>query len=124
MAVKKDGKPEDRMISGKLRGKAARGGAAHAVVRVDGTEYAWKRRHGGIGEGRSVQIESFSVSLSPERTRELVLDVTRAVPADWSPPNDKVIAQMLEQGIRSALEAGWNPESRGRAFRHEFAFGD
>lgn len=122
--VKKDGRPEDRLISGRLRSKAARGGAAHAVVRVDGTEYAWHRRHGGIGEGRSVQIESFSVSLSPERSRELVLDVTRAVPADWSPPGEKVIAQMLEQGIRSALEAGWNPESRGRAFRHEFALGD
>ncbi len=112
--------PGDRMISGKLRSKAARGGAKHALVRVDGTEFAWSRRHGGIGEGRAVQIESFSVSLSPERTRELILDVSRAVPADWSPPNEQAIAQMLEQGIRSALEAGWNPESRGRAFRHAF----
>ncbi|MCL4817999.1 MAG: hypothetical protein KJ067_02625 [Vicinamibacteria bacterium] len=110
------------MISGKLRGKAARSGAALATVRVDGAELAWHRRHGGLVEGSRAQVESFSVSLTPGRSRELVLDVTRRAPSDWSSPSERVVAAMLDAGIRSALAAGWDPESRGRAFRHEFAF--
>jgi hypothetical protein len=110
------------MISGRMRPKAARAGAALATVGVDGTDLAWHRRHGGLVEGSRVQVESFSVSLAPGRTRELVLDVTRPAPSDWSPPSERVVAAMLHAGIRSALAAGWDPESRGRAFRHEFEF--
>ena len=37
------------------------------------------------------------------------------------PPAEDRVARALEGAIRSALEAGWDPESRGRAFRFEIA---
>ena len=61
------------------------------------------------------------MSLKPGRTRELILDLTMTLgPEDGAPPQARII-RALEDGIRSAREAGWDPESRGRAFRHEVA---
>ncbi|HET6898871.1 MAG TPA: hypothetical protein VFK70_11005, partial [Vicinamibacteria bacterium] len=60
-----------------------------------------------------------SASLSPERTRELILDLVLKLGDNDAPPSEGRVLRALESGIRSALEAGWNPESRGRAFRHE-----
>ena len=110
---------EDRLISGKLRGKAARHGAAAKVVCVDGTSYAWEYRHGWLVWGKGIKAISISVSLRPGRTRELILDLTLSVGPEDGPPPEARIIRALEDGIRSACEAGWDPESRGRAFRHE-----
>ena len=113
----KDG--ADRMISGKLRAKAGRAGAAPRTVSVDGTEFAWSHRHGWLVRGKGIKVISVSASLKPERTRELILDFTvTAGPEDATPPETRV-ANALVAAIRSALEAGWDPESRGRAFRFE-----
>jgi hypothetical protein len=112
---------DDRLISGKLRGKAARSGASATLVCVDETSYAWEYRHGWLVWGKGIKAISISVSLRPGRTRELILDLMLAVsPEDGQPPEARVI-RALEDGIRSAREAGWDPESRGRAFRHEVA---
>lgn len=119
----KDRQANDRLISGKLRGKAARGGAAASLVSVDGTEYAWTYRHGWIVWGKRIQAISISVSLKPERTRELILDFSFEVDAQDGPPSAGRVARALEAGIRAAREAGWDPESRGRAFRYEISEG-
>jgi hypothetical protein len=112
---------DDRLISGKLRGKQARRGAPATLVSVDGTSYAWEYRHGWQVWGKGLKALSISVSLEPGRTRELILDLAlRASPEDGAPPETRVV-RALEDGIRSAREAGWDPESRGRAFRHEVA---
>src|SRR5688572_8235123 len=66
----------DRLISGKLRTKAARRGASHTTVSIDGTDYAWSYRHGWQVWGKGIQAISLSVSLRPGRTRELILDFT------------------------------------------------
>jgi len=117
--TKRRGPDDDRLISGKLRGKAARGGADARLVTVDGTRYAWEYRHGWQVWGKGVKAVSVSVSLKPGRTRELILDLTLKVgPDEGSPPETRTLGA-LEDGIRSAREAGWDPESRGRAFRHE-----
>ena len=109
----------DRLISGRLRGKAGRSGAAVAVISVDGTDYSWAYRHGWNVWGKGIKAVSISVSLSPERTRELILDFVLKLGDHDSPPSEARVLRALESGIRSALAAGWNPESRGRAFRHE-----
>jgi hypothetical protein len=119
--TKRPREDQDRMISGKLRGRAGRAGAPANTVRVDGTDYAWSFRHGWLVFGQGKKVISVSVSLRPLRTRELILDFTVKVGSqDPAPPEDRV-AQALEGAIRSALEAGWDPESRGRAFRLEIA---
>jgi hypothetical protein len=112
---------DDRLISGKLRGKAARGGVAATRVEVDGTSYVWEYRHGWLVWGKGIKAISVSVSLKPGRTRELILDLTLRVSPEAGPPPEARIIRALEDGIRSAREAGWDPESRGRAFRHEIA---
>ncbi len=111
----------DRMISGKLRAKAGRSGAVNTRVVVEGVEYVWAHRHGWIVWGKGIKAMSLSVSLHPGRTRELILDFTLGVSPEDGPPSDKRVLKALESGIREAREAGWDPESRGRAFRHQVA---
>ena len=121
-AMKKDPKlADDRMISGKLRKKAGRAGASASTVTVDGTAYAWSHRHGWLVWGKGIKAISVSVALKPERTRELILDFTIKVGAEDPTPPEARVARALEGAIRSALAAGWDPESRGRAFRFEVA---
>lgn len=113
----------DRMISGKLRAKAARDGARHTSVAVDGVEYAWSQRHGWTAWDKGVQAISISVSLRPARTRELILDLTFAARPQDDAPSAARVARALEAGIRAARDAGWEPDSRGRAFRLELGEG-
>jgi len=120
--LKKDPRPaNDRLISGKLREKAGRGGATHTIVAVDGTRYAWSYRHGWVVWGKGIKAVSISVSLHPGRTRELILDFTLKVNDGARTPSEPRVLHALAPAIRSAREAGWDPESRGRAFRHEIA---
>ncbi len=88
---------------------------------MDGTTYAWTYRHGWIVWGKGIKALSISVSLHPERTRELILDFTLRVNVEDDLPSEARVARALEAGIRAAREAGWAPESRGRAFRYEIA---
>jgi hypothetical protein len=113
------GSDDDRLISGKLRRKAARSGAEARLVTVDGTRYGWEYRHGWLVWGKGVTAVSISVSLKPGRTRELILGLTLSVGRSEGPPPETRTLSALQDGIRSAREAGWDPESRGRAFRHE-----
>lgn len=111
----------DRLISGKLRTKAGREGAENTLVRIDGTDYAWSYRHGWVVWGKGIKAISISVSLHPGRTRELILDFSLKVSVEGGKPSEARVLRALEDGVRSALQAGWDPESRGRAFRHEVA---
>jgi hypothetical protein len=121
-AVKKDPRlADDRLISGKLRSKAARTGAANTSVTVDGALYFWSYRHGWVVWGKGIKAVSISVSLHPGRTRELILDFTVTENGGGATPSDARVLHALGAAIRSAREAGWDPESRGRAFRHEVA---
>jgi hypothetical protein len=110
---------KDRMISGKLRSKAARGEGDAKRVAVEGVDYSWVQRHDWIVWGKGVKVISISVSLHPERTRELILDFTLKVGPEEATPSEARLARALAPAIRAAMEAGWNPETRGRAFRYE-----
>jgi hypothetical protein len=111
----------DRMISGKMRSKAARGQGEGKTVAVDGVDYVWYQRHGWQVWGKGIKAVSISVSLRPERTRELILDLTLKIGPEEATPSERRLLEALPAAIREALEAGWDPESRGRAFRHEMA---
>jgi hypothetical protein len=103
--VKKDPRPaHDRLISGKLRPKAGRSGAARTTVTVDGGDYVWSYRHGWTVWGKGIKAVSVSVSLHPERTRELILDFTLKVNAgDGSPSDARVYSR---PGVRHSIGAG------------------
>ena len=107
------------MISGKRRKKAAPPGVAVKAVAVDGTEYQWWTRHGWQIWGTDTKVISISVSLEPARTRELILDMTMTMNPEDNTPSETRLAQAVGPAIRAAIEAGWDPESRGRAFRFE-----
>jgi hypothetical protein len=116
--MKKDPRQNgDRLISGKLRPKAARGGAKHTTVTLDGTVYVWSLRHTWYVRGTGTKAWSISVSLQPERTRELILEFALSVETAEGAKAEGAVMRELENGIRLAQEAGWDPESRGRAFR-------
>jgi hypothetical protein len=112
---------KDRMISGKLRSKVARGEGDVQRVAVDGVDYVWSHRHGWIVWEKGIKAVSISVSLHPERTRELILDLTLKLRAEEATPSEARLMRALAPAIRAAMEAGWDPESRGRAFRFEIA---
>jgi hypothetical protein len=112
---------KDRMISGKLRSKLARGEGGGKLVALDGVDYTWIQRHGWVVWGKGIKAVSVSVSLRPERTRELILDFSLKVGPEEDTPSEKRLVAALGPAIRAAMEAGWDPESRGRAFRFEIA---
>ena len=118
--MKKDSGP-DRLISGRLRKKAARAGADRRTVLVDGVEYAWSYRHGWLVWGKGIKAMSLSVSLHPARTRELIVDLTLQMNPQGDLPSEARVLEALAGAIRQAIVAGWDPESRGRAFRYELA---
>jgi hypothetical protein len=86
---------------------------------VDGYDLIWEKRHPIFLDWRK-QIMGVSVSvwIRPGKTKELVLDVLFSVYGLDRFPNADRWNEILALAVRSAMEAGWDPESRGAAFRH------
>lgn len=88
-------------------------------IAVDGFEMIWEKRHPIFLDWRKeLKGVSVSVWIRPGKTKELILDVLFDVYGLERFPNPDRWNQVLAQAIRSAMEAGWDPESRGTAFRH------
>jgi hypothetical protein len=90
----------------------------HGTVTVDGCEYSWEYRHSSRFDS-SVGLcgPSVAVSLRPDHTRDLIIDFPiSAFDAKGRPPS-AILASRLASVVRSALAAGWDPESRGKPFR-------
>ncbi len=88
-------------------------------ITVDGLDLVWEKRHPIFLDWRQ-ELKGVSVSVwrTPGRTRELILDVHFAVFGIDRIPNTDRWNEVLSRAIRSAMEAGWDPESRGAARRH------
>jgi hypothetical protein len=88
-------------------------------VTVDGFDLIWEKRHPIFADWRKeLKGVSVSVWVRPGKTKELILDVHFAIYGLDRFPNPDRWNQVLALSIRSAMEAGWDPESRGTAFRH------
>ena len=89
-------------------------------ITVDGFALIWEKRHPIFLDWRKeLKGVSVSVWIRPGKTKELILDVLFEVYGLDRFPNPDRWNQILAQAVRSAMEAGWDPESRGTAFRHK-----
>ncbi len=88
-------------------------------IAVDGIDLIWEKRHPLYFDWRK-ELKGVSVSVwrIPGKTKELILDVHFAVFGIDRFPNADQWDQVLARAIRSAMEAGWDPESRGSSRRH------
>ena len=88
-------------------------------ISVDGFDLIWEKRHPIFLDWRKeLRGVSVSVWIRPGKTKELILDVHFATFGIDRMPNPDRWNQVLALAVRSAIEAGWDPESRGAAFRH------
>ncbi|MBP6702635.1 MAG: hypothetical protein KBH14_04015 [Vicinamibacteria bacterium] len=88
-------------------------------ISVDGYDMIWEKRHPIFLDWRKeLKGVSVSVWIRPGKTKELILDVHFATFGVDRMPNPDRWNQVLALAVRSAMEAGWDPESRGAAFRH------
>lgn len=90
----------------------------HNLV-VDGYALVWEKRHPLFVDWRK-ELKGVSVSVwrVPGKTKELILDVHFAVYGLDRFPNPDQWDGVLSRAIRSAMVAGWDPDSRGAARRH------
>jgi hypothetical protein len=91
--------------------------AADKIV-IGDEEYFWRFRHGGVVV-RGIGLKGLSISVwrKPERTRELILDFPFSQLDENRSLGGKVLLAVLPTAIQSAIDAGWDPDSRGRTFR-------
>jgi hypothetical protein len=107
------------------------------MVTVDGvpltwhikSEPAWGTSHGDIGLRLSVRKHDDTLTRrgEPKAWRELILQFPferKQHHASRFPEKPKVTPEMLTAGVRLAMEAGWSPDSRGRAFELILEAGD
>lgn len=88
-------------------------------ISVDGYDLIWEKRHPIFLDWRKeLKGVSVSVWIRPGKTKELILDVHFATFGIDRMPNPDRWNQVLALAVRSAMEDGWDPESRGAAFRH------
>ena len=88
-------------------------------IHVGGFDLFWEKRHPLYVDWRK-ELKGLSVSVwkTPGRSKELILDVHFAFFGVERQGNADQWNQVLVRAIRSAMEAGWDPDSRGSALRH------
>ena len=91
--------------------------AADRIV-ISDEEYFWRFRHGCVVDYEAGRKGiSISVWRKPERTRELILDFPFSLFGKNRSPGNKALLAVLPPAIQSAMDAGWDPDSRGCSFR-------
>lgn len=92
------------------------------------SEPAWGTSHGDIGLRLSVMKHDQTLTRHGERKawRELILQFPfeKQRHASRFPDKPKVTPEALTAGVRLAMEAGWSPDARGRAFELILEEGD
>ena len=86
---------------------------------LEGVNYLWTLRHGCVVEsGKGIKGVSVSVLLDPGKRRELILDFPFDTFGLGRHPSSTKLEEALQSAIPAAIAAGWDQESRGKAFRH------
>ena len=87
------------------------------VVEVDGETYEWEVRRqprpagGGVWEGLAISLHL------KDFKREAIVQFPMPMRANGWPDLEKqrINVEAIRNAVSSAIEAGWNPTSRGRA---------
>jgi len=92
-----------------------------AIIEVDGTEYEWGIRN--YPKYTSQSWKGLAIEVQPKRhpQRQLVLQFPMEFGSRHSTPHRQrptISQRRLAECIREAIAAGWDPESRGKAFVH------
>jgi hypothetical protein len=85
------------------------------LIAVNGVRLSWRL----LSEPQWTSDHGFkglciSVRTADARHRELILEYP--IPNKQIPQRPRFSVRTIEDGIRQAIVAGWEPESRGRAF--------
>ena len=93
--------------------------SVEAKVEIDGFDLVWTLEREAKWHTDGPRGMAISVKLNEGNHRELLLEY--AYPK-WKPgpqrnvERPRVLPAVIEAGIRAAMEAGWDPTSRGRVF--------
>ena len=94
-------------------------------INIDGLSLEWNlhREQGWCGEDRWRGI-AILVQVAGVARRELLLEypVVRTEKNGWTrddPQRPAISAKRVESHIRAAMEAGWDPDSRGKPFVYQ-----
>lgn len=83
------------------------------VVEVEGLQHRWSLRHEAVwGRAEGWTGLTVAISLDEPRTREAVLAFPPLPGHRLQRP--KVHPAQVEAAIRAAMQAGWDPHSRGK----------
>jgi hypothetical protein len=87
------------------------------TLEIDGYPLCWTLKSEQIWspDGQHTGLR-FSIERTDETRRELILEYPFREMPGGKIERPEVKAEMLEADIRRAMEAGWNPKSRGRPF--------
>ena len=92
-----------------------------ALVTIDGFDLRWRLRTEAqyVTDG-GFKGMTFSVEMVDGPHRELILEYPspKKRPSGFAhlPERPDVSAELVERAIRGAMQAGWNPVSRGKPF--------
>jgi hypothetical protein len=113
-SVFKDGRAPSNIDVGLLMGKFKHSG----IVSIGNTEYQWHVRHWGGASNAYENQRGLSVSVcaEPGRTKELLVEFAFTDYFFEPPPQQAEFERRLGAAVEAAIEAGWRPLARGKAF--------
>lgn len=91
------------------------------IIEIAGVEYSWNVRH---WSGASTMYENFrgpsiSVCLRPGKSRELIVNFAFSDYPFRKPKSPSELLDRLRLSIESAIQSGWDPDSRGKPWTYE-----
>lgn len=91
------------------------------VINVQGIDYTWAiTRLGGVSNNlNDYRGLAVSVSLEPQRTKELVIEFPYEEYEHMAPRSKSAFLERLRECIEAAMAEGWVPAKRGKAFIYQ-----
>jgi len=97
------------------------------IIKVQGTDYRWsvhRQPTWATGQHEQYKLRGLAILVEPLQVsrRQLILEFSIDASRHGDLPQHqrfRIHPGRLAQGIEDALNAGWDPESRGKPFIHE-----